>query len=276
MQKQAALLALAASAGLASAQFTVLVPAASPSDGASFTETYTGTSTIFSTLSFTGDLTEVNTATWAGEANWDITNNSFGSTVSFDPFGTDQDFTGTVSANVTASGLFWANNGDQFQFDSFETFDDGSDGVADAQWDNASFEFSGGVSATNLGNLGSNVTFDTNGSGADTEIAVYTLDGILVDTNDDNGGGGLWSLLNLSLADGSYLLVVGTFNASFGDGAAIGGAGSGSSVLNVNGNTVASGQLASGQLDVYSFTIPAPGSAALLGLGGLAAIRRRR
>ncbi len=276
MQKQAALLALAASAGLASAQFTVLVPAATASDGASVVETYAGPSTIFSSLTFTGDLTEINTATFASEADWDIFNNTTGgSLLGYDPT-TTTGFTGTINISNTVGGLFWANTGDEFQFDSFESFDDGGDGVADAEWNNASFEFSGAVAPTALGNFSSNLTIDTDGSAADTEIAVYTLDGTLVDTNDDNGGGGLWSLLNLSLADGEYILVVGGFNSLFGDGLATAGTATGGFTVDFNNGNVASGTLGSGEFSVYSFTIPAPGSAALLGLGGLAAIRRRR
>ena len=274
MRTQTALLALAASAGLASAQFTVLIPAATGSEGASITSTYGGASTVFTSLTFSGDLTALNAGTFAGEANWDITNNSFGSGVSIDPFGFDGSFTGTVSTTTTTGGLFWANTGDEFQFDSFESFDDAPG--PDSQWDNASFEFSGGVSANDLGNLSSNLTIDTDGSSADTEIAVYTLDGTLIDTNDDNGGGGLWSLLNLSLADGSYLLVIGGFNSGFADGAALAGTSTGSTVLNINGNTQAASTLGAGEFQVFSFTIPAPSSAALLGLGGLVAIRRRR
>ncbi|GJM18578.1 MAG: hypothetical protein DHS20C14_07910 [Phycisphaeraceae bacterium] len=281
MRTTTAMLALAASAGLASAQFTVLIPGATASDGATVNSTYTGTSTIFSTMSFSGDLTEINTATFASEADWNISVNG-GSALEFNPT-TTTGFTGTINVTASRTGLFWANNGDNFQFDSFESFDDGGDAVADAQWDNTSFEFSGaGPAITALGQLSSSFALDTNDGGTtDTELAIYTIDGALIATNDDNaangGPGGLWSLINASLTtDTTYLIVVGGFNSEFGDQLATAGTATGAFGLNVNGNQVGSGTLVGDDFHLFSFTIPAPGSAALLAMGGLLAARRRR
>lgn len=99
----------------------------------------------------------------------------------------------------------------------------------------------------------------------DTEMALYDSDGNLLFTNDDEdfGNGILTSLITDgdvgALADGTYYIAVGNFNSSFAD--AFGA----TSTSDLEGTT---------KLTV-SFA-PAPGSLALLGLGGLAATRRRR
>lgn len=288
-QMIAGAVALAASAGLASAQFSVLIPGTSNSGGplgdATNTVnvvTATGTSGLFSSVRLTGTLTEVNTGTWAGEANWAVRNATLGisgvvgasTNYTLDPFGTQQDFTGSIQADFTRNGLYWITNGDQLRHESFESFNDSG---IDAAWTNAQFDYSGAVSGTNLGVLSATASIDTLGSIADTEIAIYTANGTLLALNDDNGGGGLWSLINANLSgSGTFYLVVSGFNSEFGNGFATAGTATGGFVLNVDGNEVASGTLAAGDMNVYTFTIPSPASAALLGLGGLVGLRRRR
>lgn len=271
--------AVAAAAGLAQAQFNVIVPNGTQSDplanATSFGASPAATA-VYGMVSFEGDLTEINTATYASEAHFSISVNG-GAALDYKP-STTSGYTGTIHISHSAAGLFWANAGDNWDFDAFDSFDDGSDGLADSQWDNASFAFSGAApAATSLGQLGANMTIDTNGSTADTELAVYTSDGQLIDTNDDNGGGGLWSLLNVSLTTPTtYWIVVGGYNSAFGDYLASSGTATGQFVLNINGHTVAAETLVGGDFFVYEFTIPTPGTAAMLGLGGLVAIRRRR
>lgn len=138
-----------------------------------------------------------------------------------------------------------------------------------------------------------NYTFDTNGSfmtssgfDMDTELGLYDNAGTLL-ANDDDGGDGLWSLVNADLTAGMYWLGSSEFNCDFADGWAITGtqfeSGEfGDIVLNINsafaGSQVA-GNLDTGNEPVAWFkvtVVPAPASMALLGLGGFAAIRRRR
>src|SRR6185295_2899858 len=72
-----------------------------------------------------------------------------------------------------------------------------------------------------IGTAGS-VTTDTGTGASDTEIGVYTADGLLVATDDD-GGGGVLSLLTFGaggtagdLTAGTYYLAAGCYNTSFG------------------------------------------------------------
>src|SRR5690606_28358742 len=109
----------------------------------------------------------------------------------------------------------------------------------------------------------------TNTGGAfgddDTELGLFDADGNLVASNDDEdfGAGILTSLLDSNtvgaLADGTYYIAVGAFNTVYGPG------------FDAISDTPSTGT------NVVNFiVVPAPASAALLGLGGLAAIRRRR
>ena len=138
-------------------------------------------------------------------------------------------------------------------------------GQAEVQW----FEFDvvGGAGAqpwsiTTAGSTNTGGAFGDN----DTELGLYNSNGVLIATNDDEdfGAGVLTSLLDSAsvgnLADGTYYIAVGNFNTVFG-----------AANFEVSSDSTASG---TNKLTV-SF-VPAPASAALLGLGGLAAARRRR
>ncbi|MCC6284903.1 MAG: DVUA0089 family protein [Phycisphaerales bacterium] len=144
-----------------------------------------------------------------------------------------------------------------------------------------------------LGTIGpaGNYTFDTIGStdviggfNADTEIGLWDAAGTLID-EDDDGGGFPFSLVSAPLTAGVYYLGISEFNSDFENGFTnIGSAFDGNddmnAVLNVNtvfaGGGVAGASLAQETLFFKVTVTPAPASAALLGLGGLVATRRRR
>ncbi len=138
-----------------------------------------------------------------------------------------------------------------------------------------------------------NYTFDTNGSfmtssqsDMDTELGLWDNAGTLLG-NDDDGGNGLWSLINADLTAGMYWLGGSEFNSDFADNWAMTGTqfeGGEFGDINLNINTVFAASQVAGNLDTgnepvvwFKVTVvPAPASVALLGLGGLVAIRRRR
>ncbi len=209
---------------------------------------------------------------WLSEARWNLQNQTSGAGASVQLSTTQNTWAGTVNLSGSFSILSWANTGDTYRFESFESFND--TGV-DASWTNVSMTFNPLAGIIDLGTLGAgDFNFNTFGSGFDTEIALYTSGGTLLASNDDSGAG-LQSQILSTLGDGSYYLLVGGYNSGFVNGAAAPGAASGTYVLNVN-DSVYGGELATNSFAVYSFTIPTPGALALLGLGGLVAARRRR
>ena len=115
---------------------------------------------------------------------------------------------------------------------------------------------------------GGALTIDTEGSSLatsnDTELGLYDSNGVLVDTDDD-GGTSLLSLLTFApgelTAGETYYLAAGAFNTTYG------GAFNATSTSTNTGTLVING---------VSLAVPEPTSLALLGLGGLAALRRRR
>lgn len=153
-----------------------------------------------------------------------------------------------------------------------------------------------------IGNAG-NYVFDTAGTVAlqggdifadvDTEMAIWDASGLLLDQNDDPPGGAFGdpSEITIDLAEGVYYIAVSEFNSVFGD-----------DFLNdvvtppfedgdiyavdlrANGSLIGEADVgfdsATGFDNQTQFfrveVVPAPGTAALLGLGGLAAARRRR
>lgn len=128
-------------------------------------------------------------------------------------------------------------------------------------------------------------SIDTVGSNFDTTIGLYDSDGNLLGTNDDIdfAGGNLQSeLADLQLDAGDYFLAVSGFSVFFLDGFSVepddvfGPSLPGDFVGQVNGAEF-SGSVGSGEFQWVSFTVvPVPGTVSLLGLAGLAAVRRRR
>ena len=102
-------------------------------------------------------------------------------------------------------------------------------------------------------------TIDTFGTTFDTELGLYNVNGSVVASNDDAGG--LQSEIGLDGLDaGTYYLALGGFNTVFG--------GSFDAVSTSTTNT--------GPFVINGIVVPEPTSLALVGLGGLAALRRRR
>ncbi len=135
-----------------------------------------------------------------------------------------------------------------------------------------------------VGNLGSFLNIQSRtpagGTGMDLEIALYDSNGNFVATDDDgqvSAFGGTHSMLSfgaddplfnaetpagidgLTLAAGTYTLVVGGFNTTFG-----------ATINDITRGT------ASGFYDLQITYAPTPGALAVLGLAGFAAARRRR
>jgi hypothetical protein len=279
--------AVAATAGVANAQFVVTGPATVDSFAAqgnanngTFSAVYGGPNTLFSSVSFVGTLTNPEaTGTFSSEARWRITN-GLGGGANFQ-FQGGTTFTDPIAVNATRGSLVWANTGDTFGFEAFESFTDSAT-VTDARWENPEFTFDNTPTIVNLGLVGPDFSVDTatTPSGFDTMLALYTATGTLLAVNDDFAGLGLLSRIeNSGLADGEYYIVLGRFNSSFGDGIATGLSTSTATsdfVLNIDDQIAFQGQHTGSELLVFSVTVPAPGSLALLGLGGLVAARRRR
>lgn len=126
-----------------------------------------------------------------------------------------------------------------------------------------------------IGNEG-DYTFDTFGSNYDTEMGIWNSAGTLLANNDDFGG--LQSSIALTYTAGQYYIGIGRFNNTFDNGFVLTGVGSfDDTLLNLNGVNLGTWN-GNGEPLWYRFdvSVPAPGSMALLGLGGLAAVRRRR
>ncbi|MEO1583165.1 MAG: hypothetical protein AAFR96_01180 [Planctomycetota bacterium] len=139
--------------------------------------------------------------------------------------------------------------------------------IGEAEVQFFSFEVAGGAGAQpwSLSLAGSTNTGGAFGDN-DTEIGLYDSAGNLIATNDDEDFGNdiLTSALSSddvgALADGQYFIAVGNFNTTFGESAF----------------DVTSTSTAVGETKLTASFIPAPASAALLALGGLASARRRR
>ena len=152
-----------------------------------------------------------------------------------------------------------------------------------------------------LGNVGDTLSFDLFGSTGDTEMAIYDAQGNLVAENDDAGGtlqsaiafdtsGGTEIVVNpdgtieatsVEFAPGDYFIAVDEFDTLFGaDFDILPGTEAGDIldiVLNLDGSELSTFQVTDAGPTFLKFTIvPAPGAAALLGMGGLLAARRRR
>lgn len=164
----------------------------------------------------------------------------------------------------------------------------------------ASFAVAQPASFVDLGTIGAPGTysFDTAGSfnitggfDLDTEIGLWDAAGTLL-ADDDDGLGFPFSIVTEDLGAGMYFVGIGEFNSVFEDGFGNSGSSledgeSGDAVLNINsvfaGSQIfdavagADGIAAPGETAFFKVTVvPTPGAAAVLGLGGLVAVRRRR
>ncbi len=136
-----------------------------------------------------------------------------------------------------------------------------------------SFDFAGGPgSHIEIDTLGTNIPIGLNPLGDnDTEIALYDHYGVLVYTNDniDLAGGELESRIITGddvLPAGTYYLAVTAFDATVGI----------SNFGFANNSPYTDHSFGTGPIQVNITVVPAPATAALVGLGGLVAGRRRR
>ncbi len=310
----AAGLALTASASAQTLQFSAGAAGPLESWGAqgdanngSFTYNYAGPAFTVGDIVFSGDITSSGNGTWQSEAAVALTNP--GGVVGTVALGSGTTWAGTVAVGpnaISGGSALWGNDVvGNWNFEFFETFVDDAN-ATDATWTNVNFDFfddnappptppqntyagvnpnnmqvepiaaaqvlwysfdvSGGAGALpwSISSAGSTNTGGSFGDD-DTELGLYDSAGNLIATNDDEdfGAGILTSLIDSTtvgaLADGTYYVAAGNFNTDFGAG------------WNVTSTSTAVGT----SKVTFSF-VPAPSSVALLGLGGLAAIRRRR
>ncbi|MEO1715938.1 MAG: PEP-CTERM sorting domain-containing protein [Planctomycetota bacterium] len=253
-------------------------------------------------------------APFSNEAIWALTDAAFAPGVD-DPalftFFADPGVAPNSAGNGDATTLNWGGNfdinyegGDSLFFNALQTF-----GGSSATWGNTTLTLSTGAAPTNnfipgapaanqpdaidLGVLGDegNFVIDTFNSDFDTELGLYDQAGDLVAINDD-AVAGVFGPSEIDVADdtlfdglgaGEYFIALGGFNIIYGASdfdaqpdAGLGSAG-GNFVVSVDGTEVATGVHPELSITWLKFTVvPAPASAALLGLGGLAAARRRR
>ncbi len=279
--KLLALACMGSFAALSSAQISItgggpFNSVAGPGDPGNFSTNVinTAASSIYGNFSFSGTLNSAISGTWIQDSEWAVANTNFGSGFFF--AGVGQGNYSTANINLSANGLFWVNNGDNLFFEASENFDDGAG--ADANWTNVAFNWSGAPTITNIGTYatGTSFIFDTEGSNFDTEIALFTSTGQFLGSDDD-GGTGLLSLLNSGvLADGTYYFVASSFGGGYDNGLAFAGTESGNLLAQVNGVNVFTGAHAANTVHAFSFVVPEPASFAVLGIGALALIRRRR
>jgi len=281
--------AFAIAASAANAQFTAnnagpinsYGQAGDPLNG-QFSQTYTGPSTIFTSLAFSATLTNIAGVTWESDSIWGISGTGVGPGYDLQMSGNGF-YDAPVNVSASSNGLFWFQGGSNVNFNAFQ--DSSVPSGTQAQWSDISFNWTGGtVHSADLGSffLPSSLTFDTNGTTGvtDTQIALYTASGTLVASDDDSGIDLLSSITATGLAQDKYILVVGSYSSLFLDGMALPGYDSlayGAYNLNLNGTSVATGSLAAGEFKTYSFeVVPEPGTMAVVGLGIAALIRRRR
>lgn len=138
---------------------------------------------------------------------------------------------------------------------------------------------------------GGDLVIDSRDAGFDTQLHLFDYSGNGIGENDDSVAYGLNSEIALTLAAGNYLIGITEFNFDAIDAAALPIFGFTNTFSDNNGNLIqgpeGNGTLAGwdglsdgGDYNIYFSSavnaIPAPGAMALLGLGGIAAIRRRR
>lgn len=240
--------------------------------------TYTGSSAAtYNSIRIRGTATSGGVGSWLSELRWQFVGPT---TISSGGLASGNTWSGGQAIdNTQAVSSFSMTNGTSYSFRFWESFDDSG---IDATWSNVQFDFGGPLPppvATNVGTYTAGA-FDINTftSSFDTEIGLYDSTGALMATNDD-AGGGLQSQVTPTLANGTYFIALGGYNSTFGNGwTASGGNASGSLNVAINGFTVV-GNHAQNAGEIYwlSFNVvPTPGSLSLIGLAGLAGLRRRR
>lgn len=193
-----------------------------------------------------------------------------------------------AAAGAVANGQVYMESGDATDMtpgQSVSTFTTQIQGltsdVSDA--DVYGFSWSGGV-----------LTIDTFGTAYDTQLHLFDIAGNGIGENDDSvNGAGLDSQISLDLPAGSYMIGITGFNQDALDGSGLDVFGFTNTFSDLAGNFI-QGPEGNGPLGgwdsnnsnysgdyVINFSarvsaVPAPGAMALLGLGGIAAIRRRR
>lgn len=229
-----------------------------------FTDSYSGASTLYSQLSFSGELTEEVVITQAKEAMFRIETASGGFTeITPDPL--TEGFIGTVNVNATFGGAFWFQDGDSTSFTAFESVDD-SMSLVDAHWDNLTLQFGSAVAPTSIGSFPEGVIeFDTVGSNFSNDLAIFTSDGNFVDSTSI-----MASSLSPDLSPGSYLAIIGGEATQFDNGIILAEPADGDYVLRADGTPVANGLLSGQQLAIHSFTVvPEPSAFLFLAVCGL-------
>lgn len=240
-------------------------------------------------LRLSGTLNAVNTGTYGGESRVKVTAPS-GQTATFTPFPGTLTFGSLTATDVVINITTVPAAAGTWTVRCFESFDDGGPGNVDAEWADLTVTLDDEVppppSVTDLGtvnndtpintdgfigagevklyriNLATDVTgaanrwmsIDTNGSGFDTEIAVWREStGALISSDDDDGDAFnsfmAFGADNSAGADGrdgnlsaaTYIIGVAEYNAVFeaGFGGTFGGVTGGGFLLNINASTVA-------------------------------------
>jgi hypothetical protein len=277
---------LSALGSFANAQFTVSGAGPYNSWGyqgdpsnSTISATYTGASALFGNLDISGTLTNV-AGGLAHDSDWFISNTTRGNSYTVTP--SNATTYSTLNVNASVLGLYWLNHNDNFTFEACQNYDNDFGGN-DAKWTNVSMTYSSAPIINDLGTLNSATpeTFDTISSSFDTVVALYSSNGTLL-AQDDDGGGNLTSKLNLGLLGGGnyYFTVAGygtNYTYDFQNGYAADGDLGGNVVVHLNGNSIYTGTHVGGHLDTFAFTVvPEPSSIAVLGLGIVTFIRRKR
>ena len=307
MKKTMTIAALAALAGIASAQIESttdlavvnagpLPSNALPTSGPDVTYTFANSFTL-GDIGWSGNASTINSGTFGSELVGQFYLN--GVAVGFAQLGSGATyapgaaFSGTAGLGTAFYGTA-ITAGDVWGFEFVESYDDGGDGLADAQWDDITFDFFDNFVAPptladlSIGTLVSDDTAFGNTVNSSNDLISTSgnafLGGGTSETGGDDvyeinwGGGRFFGSLNfdgsvndldLFLYDANDDLVDSAFTTSDPEIIDIANLPAGTYYARADGFF--------GDAGNYALSItPAPGTAALLGLAGFAGIRRRR